>query len=92
MWPVSAERPLVRRPGLKGAFAYPVKKLLRPFLRWYVEPLAAEQRAFNDAILKLDRRPVRGRRPGRRQRDEAARRALRRARGAAAPRRAARPG
>ncbi|HEU0305161.1 MAG TPA: class I SAM-dependent methyltransferase [Gaiellaceae bacterium] len=53
MWPVSAERPLVRRPGLKGAIAYPVKRLLRPLLRWYVEPLAAEQRAFNDAVLKL---------------------------------------
>ena len=53
MWPVSAERPLVRRPGLKGAVAYPVKRLLQPLLRWYVEPLAAEQRAFNDAVLKL---------------------------------------
>ncbi|MER3409124.1 MAG: hypothetical protein C4306_03255, partial [Thermoleophilia bacterium] len=53
MWAVSAERPLRRRPGLKGALAYPVKRLLRPFLRWYVEPLAAEQRAFNDALLKL---------------------------------------
>jgi O-antigen chain-terminating methyltransferase len=53
MWPVSAERPLVRRPGLKGAIGYPVKRLLRPLLRWYVEPLAAEQRAFNDAVLKL---------------------------------------
>jgi O-antigen chain-terminating methyltransferase len=53
MWPVSAERPLQRRPGLKGAIAYPVKRLLRPLLRWYVEPLAAEQRAFNDSLLKL---------------------------------------
>ncbi len=53
MWPVSAERPLERRPGIKGAIAYPVKRLLRPLLRWYVEPLAAEQRAFNDAVLKL---------------------------------------
>jgi SAM-dependent methyltransferase len=52
-WPVSAERPLARRPGIRGAVAYPVKFLLRPFLRWYVEPLAAEQRAFNDAALKL---------------------------------------
>ncbi len=52
-WPVSAERPLVRRPGFKGAIAYPIKRLLRPLLRWYVEPLAAEQRAFNDAMLKL---------------------------------------
>ena len=53
MWPVSAERPLSRRAGLKGAIAYAVKRLLRPFLRWYVEPLAAEQRGFNDAALKL---------------------------------------
>jgi SAM-dependent methyltransferase len=51
--PVSAERGLVRRPGLRGALSLPVKRLLRPFLRWYVEPLAAEQRAFNDAVLKL---------------------------------------
>lgn len=50
---VSAERPLRRRPGLRGAVALPVKRLLRPFLRWYVEPLAAEQRAFNDAVLRL---------------------------------------
>jgi O-antigen chain-terminating methyltransferase len=53
MWPVSAERPIERRPGLKGFLAYPVKLALRPLLRWYVEPLAAEQRAFNDAVLKL---------------------------------------
>jgi SAM-dependent methyltransferase len=52
-WAVTAERPVERRPGLKGAVAYPVKKLLRPFLRWYVEPLAYEQRMFNDAALKL---------------------------------------
>jgi SAM-dependent methyltransferase len=53
VWPVSAERPIVRRPGWRGALSIPVKQLLRPFLRWYVEPLAAEQRAFNDAVLKL---------------------------------------
>jgi SAM-dependent methyltransferase len=53
VWPVSAERHIVRRPGLRGALSIPVKRLLRPFLRWYVEPLAAEQRAFNDALLKL---------------------------------------
>jgi SAM-dependent methyltransferase len=53
MWPVTAERPLERRSGVKGTIAYPVKRLLRPLLRWYVEPLAAEQRAFNDAVLKL---------------------------------------
>src|SRR4051812_22950197 len=53
VWAVTAERPLERRPGLKGLVAQPVKQALRPFLRWYVEPLAAEQRMFNDAVLKL---------------------------------------
>ncbi len=53
LWAVSADRPLERRPGLKGRVAYPVKKLLRPLLRWYVEPLAHEQRMFNDVVLKL---------------------------------------
>jgi SAM-dependent methyltransferase len=53
MWPVSAERPLERRPGLKGLVLRPVKPVLRRLMRWYVEPLAAEQRAFNDAVLKL---------------------------------------
>ena len=52
MWPVSAERPLERRRGVRGAF-HPVKLVLRRLMRWYVEPLAAEQRAFNDAVLKL---------------------------------------
>jgi SAM-dependent methyltransferase len=52
-WPVSAERPIRRRPGLRGLVAYGVKKAVRPFLRWYVEPLAAEQRSYNDALLKL---------------------------------------
>jgi SAM-dependent methyltransferase len=53
LWAVSADRPLERRPGLKGWVAYPVKKLLRPLLRWYVEPLAHEQRMFNDVVLKM---------------------------------------
>src|ERR671930_2333861 len=53
LWAVSADRPLERRPGAKGWLAYPVKRVLRPFLRWYVEPLAAEQRMFNDVLLKL---------------------------------------
>ena len=30
-----------------------MKRLLRPLLRWYVEPLAYEQRMFNDSALKL---------------------------------------
>src|SRR5262245_39645266 len=53
LWAVSADRPLERRPGLKGWAAYPLKRALRPFLRWYVEPLAAEQRSFNDVVLKM---------------------------------------
>ncbi len=53
LWPVSAERPLERRPGLKGLLGRPVKPVLRRLMRWYVEPLAAEQRVFNDAMLKL---------------------------------------
>jgi len=53
LWAVSAERPIRRRPGARGFVAYGVKKALRPFLRWYVEPLAAEQRGYNDALLKL---------------------------------------
>lgn len=52
-WPVSAERPLERQPGLRGAVLRPVKRVLRKLMRWYVEPLAADQRAFNDAALKL---------------------------------------
>ena len=53
LWGVSADRPLVRRPGVKGWVALPVKKVLRPLLRWYVEPLAHEQRMFNDVVLKM---------------------------------------
>ena len=53
LWAVSAERPFQHRPGLKGLLARPLKPVLRPLMRWYVEPLAAEQRAFNDAALKL---------------------------------------
>jgi hypothetical protein len=52
-WPVTAERPLERRPGPRGAILLPVKKVLRKLMRWYVEPLAADQRAFNDSVLKL---------------------------------------
>jgi 2-polyprenyl-3-methyl-5-hydroxy-6-metoxy-1,4-benzoquinol methylase len=46
-WPVTAERPAGG--GLKGA----VKRFLRKLMRWYVEPLAADQRVFNDSVLKL---------------------------------------
>jgi hypothetical protein len=46
LWAVSAERPLVGKAG-------PVKLLLRRLMRWYVEPAFADQRAYNDAVLKL---------------------------------------
>src|SRR3954468_24544600 len=46
LWPISAERPLVGKGG-------PVKAARRRRMRWYVEPMAADQRAFNDAALKL---------------------------------------
>ena len=53
LWPVSAERPLVGGTAAKGTVGRPVKLVLRRLMRWYVEPLAADQRSFNDAVLKL---------------------------------------
>jgi len=73
LWAVSADRPLERRPGLKGLVAYPVKKLLRPLLRWYVEPLAHEQRMFNDVVLKMVDGILEEVDRGERSREEAAR-------------------
>lgn len=52
-WPVSAERALERRRGPRGTVLHPVKGFLRKLMRFYVEPLALEQRSFNDAALKL---------------------------------------
>src|SRR5207237_2769129 len=46
-WPVTRERELGRGPK---AF---VKRALRKFMRWYVEPFAADQRVYNDSVLKL---------------------------------------
>src|SRR5437667_5502813 len=46
-WPVTAGRPAGGGP--KGV----VKRVLRKIMRWYVEPLAADQRVFNDSVLKL---------------------------------------
>src|SRR2546426_129234 len=43
-WPVTAERPLERRPGPRGAILPPVKRVLRKLMRWYVEPFAVESR------------------------------------------------
>jgi O-antigen chain-terminating methyltransferase len=46
-WPVTAEREAGG--GLKG-FA---KRVLRKLMRWYVEPLTADQRVYNNSLLKL---------------------------------------
>jgi SAM-dependent methyltransferase len=46
-WPVTAEREAGG--GVKGI----AKRFLRKLMRWYVEPLAADQRVFNDSVLKL---------------------------------------
>ena len=53
LWPVSADRPLRLREGPRGALFIPVKWLLRKLLRWYVEPVAYDQRSFNAALLRL---------------------------------------
>jgi hypothetical protein len=55
-WSVSAERSFQSPPEqglLRRYFATPAKRALRKLMRWYVEPLAAEQRSFNRAILTL---------------------------------------
>jgi SAM-dependent methyltransferase len=46
-WPVTAERDAGG--GAKGL----AKRVLRKLMRWYVEPPAADQRIYNDSLLKL---------------------------------------
>jgi SAM-dependent methyltransferase len=57
LWAVSADRPFLYRPGrlgrLRGLALVPLKVVLRKLMRWYVEPLAADQRRFNAAVLRL---------------------------------------
>jgi len=53
LWPVSADRPLQLRPGFSGRLANPAKAVLRKLMRWYVEPLAYDQRSFNASALRL---------------------------------------
>jgi hypothetical protein len=57
LWAVTAERPYLYRPGrwgrIRGAALVPLKAVMRRLTRWYVEPLAADQRAFNAAMLRL---------------------------------------
>jgi hypothetical protein len=54
-WAVSAERPLEQAPNrrMRGYLSAPLKRVLRKLMRWYVEPLAAQQRSFNLAVLGL---------------------------------------
>ena len=53
LWPVSADRSLRLRPGVRGGVGTPVKAVLRKLMRWYVEPVAYDQRSFNAAVLRL---------------------------------------
>jgi hypothetical protein len=57
LWAVTAERPYLYRPGrwgrARGAALVPLKAVMRRLTRWYVEPLAADQRAYNAAMLRL---------------------------------------
>ena len=53
LWPVSADRALRLRPGVRGGMGTQVKAVLRKLMRWYVEPLAYDQRSFNAAALRL---------------------------------------
>lgn len=53
LWPVSADRSLRLRPGLRGGLGTPVKAVLRKLMRWYVEPVAYDQRSFNAVTLRL---------------------------------------
>ena len=54
---VSADRPYLYRPGrlgrLLGLALVPPKAVLRRLMRWYVQPLATDQRAFNSAVLRV---------------------------------------
>jgi hypothetical protein len=53
LWPVSADRSLRLRPGVRGGIGTPAKAVLRKMMRWYVEPVAYDQRSFNAAALRL---------------------------------------
>jgi len=63
-WRLTAERfasvtgdlPYMHRPGtlgrIRGLLLVPVKFVLRKLMRWYVEPIAVQQREFNAAVLR----------------------------------------
>ena len=48
-----ASSAMTARGGAVGALYTPVKLILRKLVRWYVEPVFADQRAYNDALLRL---------------------------------------
>jgi hypothetical protein len=54
---VSADRPYYFRPGqwgrFRGLLLVPVKAVLRRLMRWYVEPVAHDQRVFNNAAVRM---------------------------------------
>jgi hypothetical protein len=56
-WAITTERPFERRPGRRGLvqawLVVPVKRAARKLMRWYVEPVAADQRSYNLAMLNL---------------------------------------
>jgi hypothetical protein len=56
-WAVTAERPFQQPPTRRGTvqryLVAPVKRMLRRLMRWYVEPVAAQQRSFNLAVITL---------------------------------------
>lgn len=52
-WRVSADRPHGGRAGPAGLLQRPVKAVVRKLARWYVEPVFADQRAFNAALVRL---------------------------------------
>jgi hypothetical protein len=54
-WAVTAERTLEHAPNrrLRGYLYAPAKRVSRKLMRWYVEPVAAQQRSFNLAVLAL---------------------------------------
>ena len=53
LWPVAPGSTAERRAGIRGALAYPAKRVLRTLMGWYVEPFASDQRSFNYQLLRL---------------------------------------
>ena len=47
LWPVSGGPSVAAATGVRGGLGTPLKAILRKLMRWYVEPLAYDQRSFN---------------------------------------------